>query len=96
MNRKDVLAALHEFKRERGKEYGISQIGVFGSFARDEARDDSDVDVVFETNDPNLFRTASIKQDLQARLGRHVDIVRLRRTMNPRLRERIVREALYA
>jgi uncharacterized protein len=70
-------------------------IGVFGSIARGEARDDSVVDFVFETGGPNLFRTASMQAELERLLGRTVDVVRLRERMNPRLRQRIQREARY-
>ena len=62
MNRDEILAALHEFKRECGEQYGITAIGIFGSFARGDARKDSDVDIVFETTRPNLFRTAMMRQ----------------------------------
>lgn len=71
------------------------KLGVFGSVARDEAGNESDVDIVFETDDPNLFRTAHLRQELEEWLGYPVDIVRLRPRMNLALRERILREARY-
>ena len=96
MNREDVLTILRKFKRDSAERYNILKIGVFGSFARNEARGESDVDIVFETNAPNLFRTARMKQELESLLSRQVDLVRLREGMNPRLRGRIDREARYA
>jgi predicted nucleotidyltransferase len=95
MNSDDILAVLREFKRNHADQYGILEIGVFGSVARDEARQDSDVDIVFKTNEPNLFRTASMKAELENLLARRVDVVRLRERMNPRLRQRILREARF-
>lgn len=96
MDQEDVLAILREFKRGRAEHYALQRIGVFGSVARGEARDDSDVDIVFETSAPNLFRTASMQAELEGLLGCSVDVVRLRERMNPRLRQRILREARYA
>lgn len=93
--REEVLAVLKLFKERQQAEYGLISIGIFGSFARDEARDDSDVDVVFDTNKPNLFRTASMKQDLEELLGRSVDVLQLRGLTNPRLKARIEKEAVY-
>lgn len=93
--RESVLAKLRDFKERHGEEYGLRTIGVFGSFARDEAREDSDIDIVFDTSMPNLFRASRMRQDLEELLGRHVDVVRFREDMNPRLRERIRREAHY-
>ena len=92
----DMLASLKRFKEQHGKEYRLLSLGIFGSFARDEATENSDVDIVFETDEPNLFRAARLKEDIEALLSRHVDIVRLRERMNPRLKARIEREARYA
>ncbi len=70
-------------------------LGVFGSAARDEMTDSSDVDVVVEILKPDLFTLVGIKQDLEERLHRPVDIVRYRGSMNAFLKTRIDREAVY-
>jgi len=95
MTTEDVFARLRTFKESRQAEYGLSSLGVFGSFARGEAQEESDVDVVFETSEPNLFRTSRMKQELEELLARRVDVVRLRERMNPRLKRRILQEARY-
>jgi len=86
---------LRQFKRDYSDQYNITELGIFGFFARGEACEDSDVDIVFQTSKPNLFKTACMKQDLEQLLHRPVDMIRLRSDMNPRLRDRIVREAFY-
>lgn len=90
-----LRALLKAFKEQHAEEYHLRALGYFGSYARDEAGEDSDVDIVFESDVPNLFKTVTMKQDLEELLGRRVDVVRLRERMNPRLRDRIVREARY-
>jgi len=95
MTTNDVLARLKMFKESRQAEYSLRSLGIFGSFARGQAQEDSDVDVVFETSEPNLFRTSRMKQELEEILARRVDVVRLRERMNPRLKQRILREARY-
>ncbi len=90
-----LRALLSEFKERHGAEYHLLALGYFGSYARDEATAESDVDIVFETSVPNLFRTSSMLQDLVELLGRPVDVVRLRGSMNPRLKARIEKEAVY-
>ena len=95
MTTNDVLARLKMFKESRQAEYSLRSLGIFGSFARGQAQEDSDVDVVFETSEPNLFRTSRMKQELEELLARRVDVVRLRERMNPRLKQRILREARY-
>ena len=95
MNQEAVLDALRVFKKEHAHEYALSNLGIFGSFARGEEKYESDVDIVFTTAEPNLFRTACLKEDLETLLHRPVDIVRFRPTMNPYLKARIERDAIY-
>ncbi len=95
MTRDDILAILHEFKRDYAEKYGIIEIGVFGSFARDEAGEASDVDICVKTKTPNPFTLVHIKEDIERRIQKHVDIIRVREKMNPFLKERIEKEGLY-
>jgi predicted nucleotidyltransferase len=95
MKRDDILAILREFKRDHAERYGILEIGVFGSSARDDAREDSDVDICIKTKTPNPFALVHIKEDIEQMVRKHVDIVRVREKMNPFLRERIKRECRY-
>ncbi len=77
-------------------EYGVKRIGVFGSVARNEANETSDVDIVVEMTDPDLFYLVHIKDTLSEDFKRPVDIVSLRETMNVYLKKRILSEAVYA
>ena len=90
-----LRALLKAFKEQHAEEYHLSTLGYFGSHARNEATPESDIDVVFQTDRPDLFITAMLRQALETFLGRPVDVVRLRDTMNPRLKARIEREAAY-
>lgn len=95
LRRSEVLDVLGRHKAEFAARYDLTALGVFGSVARDEAQEGSDVDVVFATNSPNLFRAARMKQELEAIFRRRVDVVRWRERLNPRLKARIAREAVY-
>ena len=90
-----LRALLMKFKETHGAEYRLRALGYFGSYARNTARPDSDVDVVFDTDAPNLYMTAMLKQDLELLLGRSVDVLQVRGLINPRLKARIEREAVY-
>ena len=94
-SREKVLALLKTFMERQKSEYGLVSLGVFGSFARDEVQSDSDVDIVFDTDTPNLFMTAMMRQDLEELLGRPVDVLQLRGLTNLRLKARIEKEAVY-
>jgi predicted nucleotidyltransferase len=95
MNRDDVLDTLSIFLDQERQEYGIVRLGVFGSAARDEISDFSGVDIVVEIVKPDLLTLVGIKQNLEERLHRPVDIVRYRGSMNAFLKTRIDQEAVY-
>ena len=91
----ELYTRLQAFKEERGSDFHLTALGYFGSYARDEASPASDVDVVFETTEPNLWMTSIMRQDLEEWLERPVDLIRLHRYMRHSFRERLEREAIY-
>ena len=95
MSREEILKILRTFKEEHGEKYGITSLGLFGSMARDENRPGSDVDVVLETKTPDPYNLVHIKEELEQQLRLKVDIVRYRERMNPLLKNRIEKEAVY-
>ena len=95
MTRSEVIDILTDFKKLSAEKYGITILGVFGSVARDQFNDHSDVDIVLQTQTPDPYLIVHIKEDLEGRLIHPVDIVRLRKTMNPHLKQRIEQEAIY-
>jgi predicted nucleotidyltransferase len=93
----DQLLELLRLHQQGWKErYRLQRIGLFGSVARGEATDSSDVDVWVELDPLIPFATVHLKQELQALLQRPVDLVRLRERMNPALRAAIQQEGLSA
>jgi len=76
--------------------YQLQRIGLFGSTARNEATDQSDVDVWVELDPLTPYATVHLKQELEELLQRPVDLVRLRERMNPALRQAILREGISA
>ncbi len=96
MSKKEILEILRDYKREFAEQYGLVDIGLFGSYARDEVSEDSDVDVVLRILKPDLFLLVGIKNELEERLHRSVDIVTYWDDMNQFLKKRIDREAVYA
>jgi len=96
MKLQDAIEVLESYKQSHADEFGIIRIGVFGSVARDEATQESDVDVVIETKRPNLFKLSLIRLDLEELMHTHVDLISYRESMNMFLKERIQKEAIYA
>jgi uncharacterized protein len=86
---------LQIFKKSHAQKYSLLSLGYFGSFARNEITSESDVDIVFDTSAPNLFRAVMLQQDLEELLGRSVDVLQLSGLSNPCLKSRIEKEVIY-
>ena len=95
MEKDEIIRALRSFIALNRDRYEIIRLGVFGSAARDDMNEQSDIDVVVELGKPDLFYLVGIKQDLEEKFRRPVDIVRYRDTMNGFLKKRIDKEAVY-
>lgn len=91
----NILALLEEFMPYAESRYGISRLGVFGSVARGEQTEGSDVDICYEGKALSLLTIDALQRELESLLGCNVDTVRLRDNMNPVLRDRIRKEGLY-
>ncbi|MDX2040860.1 MAG: nucleotidyltransferase family protein [Acidobacteriota bacterium] len=91
---KDIFETLEQ-NRERIRSFGVSQLGLFGSFARGENTESSDLDFLVEFEIKSFDAYIGLKQFLEELFGRKVDLV-LPNTIKPRLRDRILAETVYA
>ncbi|MBU5890268.1 nucleotidyltransferase domain-containing protein, partial [Vibrio cholerae O1] len=62
--------------------YGILRLGIFGSVARGEQTEDSDLDVFVELQIPNPYILGDIKEDLEHMTGYKIDLIRLCDNLN--------------
>ena len=77
--------------------YHVSKIGIFGSFARGEAKESSDVDVLveFEKGYKTFDNFMELKFYLEDLFARKIDLVTVE-ALRPQLKEDILREVSYA
>ena len=61
----EYIKLLRQFKEQNADKYGITKLGLFGSVARGEQDEDSDVDIYLESEPHSLFTMAHIKEELQ-------------------------------
>ena len=90
----DVIKKLRHLKPELEERYGVTRIGIFGSVARNEAHDGSDIDIVVDMA-PDLLKRIGLKAELELFFGKKVDVVRYWHGMNNYLKARIDQEAVY-
>ncbi len=94
-NKDKILSILREIAPVLSVRYGVTRIGIFGSVARDDGSEESDVDIVYEMSSPNLFTVVHLKAELENVFHFPVDLVRYRERMNPFLKKRIEKEGVY-
>ncbi|OHB99006.1 MAG: nucleotidyltransferase [Planctomycetes bacterium RIFCSPLOWO2_12_FULL_39_13] len=95
MKKEDIISFISAHKAEFEQKFGVKKIGLFGSYARGEGYEGSDIDIVVELEKPDLFYLIGIKQTIEEALGNKVDVVRMRDKMNISFRNRIERDVVY-
>lgn len=94
MNRTRVLQLLRDHMSTLTSEYGVRSLSLFGSMSRDEARDDSDVDILVSFDGPaTSARYFGVQFYLEDLLGHPVDLV-TDKALRAELRPYVEREAL--
>jgi predicted nucleotidyltransferase len=88
-----LIEANRSALRALGARYGVRSIRVFGSMARDDADEHSDVDLLVDAA-PGVsgFALGALLMDAQELLARKVDVV-TEAALHPLIRERVLREA---
>jgi predicted nucleotidyltransferase len=95
-NKDEYLSLLRQFKRQYASEYGIENIGIFGSVARGEQTGDSDIDIYYEGKSLGLKSLVEFPMLLEKFLGVPVDVVRKHNNLRPSFVKRIMRDIVYA
>jgi len=92
---RDMRRILFAHKRELKRKYGVKEIGIFGSFARNENRKGSDIDILVEIEKPmGFFTFIRLERHLSDLLGAKVDLV-TKNALKPHIGRRILTEIIY-
>ncbi|RCW49727.1 MULTISPECIES: nucleotidyltransferase family protein [unclassified Halanaerobium] len=94
MDKKALKEKIRDLKPILEKKYKVKRIGLFGSFARDEANEDSDIDILVEFSGNIGWEFIDLKQFLEENLEREVDLVTIE-ALKPELKEDILRDVIY-
>jgi len=95
MNRKVALDILSHHAAAVAQRFGVKSLSLFGSFARDEAGPESDVDLLVEFYEPpGLSEYMGLKFLLEEKLGRKVDLV-MKGALKPCALPQVEAEAIH-
>ena len=95
LGRDQILSILKVYYLCNKSTLGIERIGLFGSFARDEGRSDSDIDIIITLAKPDLFQYSAISSQLETVFGRHIDLVSSKSKFSESFKARLEKEAIY-
>jgi len=96
-NRQQVIDYIHSNRGRLQSEYHVRRIALIGSFAREEQRPESDVDLLLdlEPDTPDIHQIKlRLRTELEAAFGRPVELAS-ERYLKPYYRDDILREAIY-
>lgn len=95
-NSNDIIMFLHTHKDEIAQRFGVLSIGLFGSYARGEAREDSDIDIAIELKPEmkSLSNFFGIRRYLEQQFGKRVDLG-IESTLKPLAREIVAKEIIH-
>ncbi|MDI6736671.1 MAG: nucleotidyltransferase family protein [bacterium] len=87
----EILAAPNDELKRR---YKVKEIGIFGSFVRNEQKETSDIDILVEFEElPDLLKFIEIERYLEMLLGLRVDLIR-KSVLRKELKERVLKEVV--
>lgn len=94
--REEYLDILRNSKEHLMQTYHITRLGIFGSVARNEQKETSDVDVCFEGDSMGLFTMARLKSELEKLLECSVDLLRMRKQLDGTyLQKSVMKDLIY-
>ncbi len=94
MQKYEIQNTISSLKPELKKRFSVKQLSLFGSYAREEAHQNSDIDILvdFEIT-PDLLTFIELEDFLSQKLGKPVDLVPMRK-LKPILKKQILHEAI--
>ncbi len=91
----EIKDLLLKHKEEFKKQYGLNEIGIFGSYIRGEQNEESDIDILIELEKPIGFvKFMKLENALSELLGVRVELV-TKKALKPHIGKRILQEVRY-
>jgi predicted nucleotidyltransferase len=97
MNKQNILDYLKSNKERYSNQFGVKFIGLFGSFARDEANEKSDIDILYEIEENkklSMFKYLKLISELEDNFHTKIDLVRTA-TLKPQVKNYVYQDLIY-
>ena len=95
MKKTEIVKIIKKNKPELASRYGVSQLGLFGSYVRQQENESSDIDILVSfSRDVDLFDFVDLRELLEKILNAKVDLVMVS-ALKPAIGKRILEEVVY-
>ncbi len=94
LHQKEILNSLNSIKPKLVSDYKIQRIGLYGSFAKNLQKKDSDIDILIEMGKPLGWNFFDLKLELESIFNREVDLVTTS-SLHPKLKDSILNEVVF-
>jgi len=95
LDREQILTFLREHKNELETRFGVTSLGLVGSFARDEGHNNSDIDLIIRLQSENSFRSFfGLLHFLQDNLHERIDLA-TEASLKPMVKKAIMQDIYY-
>ena len=91
--REEVMKILAEVKQDLSARYHVTGIALFGSYARGEQHEDSDIDILVDVEPSTGLRFVALADELEKLLGQRIELV-TSRAINPKLKPLVESESI--
>jgi uncharacterized protein len=91
----EIISSLRAEKVFLSENFGVVDIGLFGSFAKGKSSMDSDIDFIVELKEPKFDWIAGLQVYLENKFNRKIEIVRKGKGINSRFTKRVEKEIIY-
>ena len=96
LTQNQIINLLKAEKSYLTKEFGVVNIGLFGSFATGRSGMNSDIDLIVELTEPRFDYLAGLQVYLEKKFSRKIEIVRKGNRINTRFFQKVEKDAIYA
>ena len=94
IDKEHITKTLKDNKADLATRYHLTSIGIFGSFAREDFKDDSDIDLLIDYDQPLGIEFIDLAEELEKILNRKVDLVS-KNGIKPKYLEEIEKDLIY-
>jgi len=96
LSKNEIINLIKAEKSFLKENYGVLNIGLFGSYAKDQQTPDSDIDFLVEFEKPRFDWIAGLNIYMEKKFERKIEIIRKQTLNKSRFFERIEQEIIYA